>query len=224
MVGAFYKKVEDVLYTQRRPFGSDALNSDGIDRSGYVFSGITNGGEGRIYGAEAAAQLQLDPWVDSLNVPEWMGGFGVSGNVTLNNSKVTKPAIGTVPARRVRLPGTSDLVYNLGGYYEKYGLSLRLNYQFRSKWLDGVADDLAGGGDTYWYDDDELDFSARYAVNRNVELYVDGTNLLNNPGRRFSDPGSLLSATGFRTPSIEDYTIEWERFGRRYTAGVRVNF
>jgi TonB-dependent receptor len=224
MVGAFYKKVEDVLYTQRRPFGSDTLNSDGIDRSGYVFSGITNGGEGRIYGAEAAAQLQLDPWVDSLNVPEWMGGFGVSGNVTLNNSKVTKPAIGTVPARRVRLPGTSDLVYNLGGYYEKYGLSLRLNYQFRSKWLDGVADDLAGGGDTYWYDDDELDFSARYAVNRNVELYVDGTNLLNNPGRRFSDPSSLLSATGFRTPSIEDYTIEWERFGRRYTAGVRVNF
>jgi len=224
MAGVFYKKVEDVLYTQRRPFGSSALDSNGVDRSGYVFTGITNGGDGRIYGAEAAAQLQLDPWTQSLGLPAWVGGFGVSANVTLNDSKVTKPAVGAIPARKVRLPGTSDVVYNIGGYYEKYGLSLRLNYQFRSKWLDGIADDLAAAGDTYWDWDDELDFSARYAINRNVELYVDGSNLLNKPGRRFSDPGSLLTATGIPSPSIEDYTIEWERFGRRFTGGIRVNF
>ncbi|QIK78014.1 TonB-dependent receptor [Sphingomonas piscis] len=224
MAGVFYKKVKDVLYTQRRPFGSSALDSNGVDRSGFVFSGITNGGDGRIFGAEVAAQLQLDPWTESLGVPAWLGGFGVSGNVTFNDSKVTKPAIGAIPNRKVRLPGTSDLVYNIGSYYEKYGLSLRLNYQFRSKWLDGIADDLAAAGDTYWYDDDELDFSARYAINRNVEVYVDGSNLLNKPGRRFSDPGSLLRATGINSPNREDYTIEWERFGRRYTAGVRVNF
>ncbi len=50
-----------MCFTQRRTFGSDALNSGGIDRSGYAFSGITNGGTGRLFGMEAAAQMQLDP-------------------------------------------------------------------------------------------------------------------------------------------------------------------
>ncbi|MBV1686755.1 TonB-dependent receptor [Novosphingobium sp. G106] len=224
MIGAFYKKVKDVLYTTSRTFGSDALNSGGIDRSGYRFSGITNGGDGRIYGMEAAAQLQLEPWTDDLGLPDFMGGFGISANVTLNNSRVTKPATGAVAARKVRLPGTSDFVYNLGAYYEKYGLSLRLQYQNRGKWLDTVADTLADAGDTYWASDDELDFSARYAFTKNFEIYFDASNLLNHPGRRYSDPGNLLTATGIPSPSTTGQTIEWERFGRRYTGGIRINF
>jgi TonB-dependent receptor len=224
MLGAFYKKVEDVLYNQSRTFGSDALNSGGIDRSTYVFSGITNGGNGRIFGMEAAAQLQLEPWTDNLGLPEFMGGFGISANLTLNDSKVTKPASGTIPARKVRLPGTSDYVYNIGAYYEKYGLSLRLQYQNRSKWLDTIADTLVDAGDTYWDSDDELDFSARYAITRNIEVYFDASNLLNHPGRRFSDPASLLTASGIPTKSITSQTIEWERFGRRYSGGFRFNF
>lgn len=224
MVGVFYKKIEDVLYSQSRTFGSDALNSGGVDRSGYTFSGITNGGNGRVFGFEAAAQLQLEPWTESLGLPEWMGGFGVSANLTLNDSEVTKPAIGAVPDRKVRLPGTSDVVYNAGVYYEKYGLTLRLQYQRRSKWMDGIADDLTDAGDTYWDADDELDFSARYAFSKNFEIYFDASNLLNKPGRRFSDPGNLLRATGVNVPDTNIYTIEYERFGQRYTGGVRVTF
>lgn len=224
MAGVFYKKVEDVLYTQRRTFGSNALDSNGIDRSGYIFSGITNGGDGRVFGIEAAAQLQLEPWTENLGLPEWMGGFGLSANVTVNDSKVTKPAIGALPDRKVRLPGTSDLVYNAGVYYEKYGLSLRLQYQKRSKWLDGIVDDLADAGDTYWASDDEMDISARYAFSDNFEIYFDASNLLNKPGRRFSDPGNLLRASGVAAKDTSAYTIEWERFGRRYSGGVRVTF
>ena len=224
MVGAFYKKVKDVLYTQRRAFGSTALNSGGIDRSDYIFSGITNGGDGRVFGVEAAAQLQLEPWTENLGLPDWMGGFGITANVTLNDSKVTKPAIGIFPDRKVRLPGTSDMVYNAGVYYEKYGFSMRLQYQKRSKWLDGIADDLVDAGDTYWAADDELDFSARYAITRNFEIYFDASNLLNKPGRRFSDPGSLLRASGVPSKDISIYTIEYERFGRRFGGGVRVTF
>jgi TonB-dependent receptor len=230
MAGVFYKKVEDVLYSQRRTFNSDVLNSGGVDRSQYTFTGIANGGNGRIFGFEVAAQLQLEPWTEQIGLPDWMGGFGVSANLTFNDSEVTKPAIfkadGTisVPNRKVRLPGTSDWVYNLGAYYEKYGLSLRLQYQRRSTWLDGYADDLTDAGDTYWAADDELDFSARYAITKNFEVYFDASNLLNNPGRRYSEPGNLLTATGTPTPHTDIYTIEYERFGRRYAAGVRINF
>ncbi len=217
MLGTFYKKIEDVLYSSTRTFNSPSLNSDGRDRSGYIFSGLVNGGTGRIYGMEAAAQLQLEPWTQDLGMPDFLGGFGVSANVTLNNSKVD------INGRQMRLPGTSDFVYNIGGYYEKYGLSVRLQYQNRSKWLDSVGT-LADAGDTYWASDDELDFSARYAITKNFEIYFDASNLLNNPGRRFADPASLLSAAGTPTKSITNQTIEWERFGRRYTGGIRFTF
>jgi len=224
MAGVFYKEVQDVLYTQRRTFGSDALNTGGIDRSAYSFSGITNGGDGRIYGFEVAAQFQLEPWTADIGLPDWMGGFGITANATVNDSEVTKPAVGLIPARQIRLPGTSDLVYNLGGYYEKYGLSVRLQYQRRSTWMDGVADALTDAGDTYWAADDEMDFSARYAVTKNFEVYFDASNILNQPGRRYSEPGNLLTATGIATPFTDNQTIEWERFGPRYSAGIRVNF
>jgi TonB-dependent receptor len=224
MAGVFYKRVSDVLYRQSRIFNSDALNSDGIDRSGYVFSGITNGGNGYLKGVEAAAQLQLEPYTASMGLPEWMGGFGIRATATLNNSEVTKPAVGAIPARKLRLPGTSDEVYNFAVYYEKYGASVQLSYQKRSLWLDSFADDLTDAGDTYWAADDELDFSARYSVNENFEIYFDATNLLNNSGRRFSEPGNLLSATGLPSGFSDIQTIEWESFGRRYAAGLRFTF
>ena len=230
MLGAFYKKVEDVLYTSRRVFGSNALDSNNIDRSGYAFSGITNGGAGLVFGVEVAAQMQLDPYVSDLGLPDWMGGFGITANATYNDSEVTKPAIldaaGVIvsPERKVPLPGTSEVVYNVGAYYEKYGLSLRLQYQNRTNWADGFADNLDSAGDTYWANDDELDFSARYEVSKGIEVYFDAANLLNNPGRRFSDPSNILTAQGVPTPFSSRYTIEWERFGRRYSGGIRVNF
>ncbi len=238
-IGAYYRKVRDVLYIDRRTFASDALNFGGIDRSDYIFFGINNAGRGRIVGLEMAAQLQLDPWTEDLGLPEWMGGFGISANLTLNDSEVVKPGIRstiavapntnpvtfpTVPERKVRLPGTSDYVYNIGGYYEKYGFSARLQYQKRSAWLDGIANDEVDAGDTYWAADDELDFSMRYAITSNVEVYFDASNLLDNPGRRFAEPGNLLSAQGTPTAFQDNLTIEWERFGRRYSGGVRVTF
>ena len=230
MIGAFYKKVEDVLYTSRSTFGSNALDSNGVDRSGYAFSGITNGGSGSVRGVEAAAQFQLDPYVSDLGLPDWMGGFGITANATYNDSEVTKPAIldaaGVTisPERKVPLPGTSEVVYNVGAYYEKYGLSLRLQYQNRTAWADGFADNLDSAGDTYWAEDDELDFSARYEISNGIEIYFDAANLLNNPGRRYSDPSNILNAQGVSTPFTNRYTIEWERFGRRYSGGIRVNF
>ncbi|MCU0729763.1 MAG: TonB-dependent receptor, partial [Sphingopyxis sp.] len=203
-LGLFYKRAEDVLFDDSRTFNSDVLNFGGIDRSQYVLSTITNGGSGELYGLEAAIQLQLDPYTENLGLPDWMGGFGINTNVTLNQSRATAP-----DGSRIDLPGTSDVVLNIGGYYEKYGISLRLNYQYRSDWIDGFGP-AADGGNFFWAADDELDFSARYAVTPNFEVYFDASNLLNGAGRRY-----------VREPI---YTIEWERFGRRYTGGVRFTF
>jgi TonB-dependent receptor len=203
-VGLFYKHIEDVLFDQTRTFNSDALDSGGVDRSQYLFTTIGNGGKGYIMGAEIAVQTQLEPYTEALGLPDWMGGFGITTNFTFNDSEAETPNGGKVP-----LPGTSDIVYNIGGYYEKYGLSMRLNYQKRTQWLDGLGS-VADGGDFYWTTDDEMDFSARYAVTPNFEVYFDASNLLNQPGRRYVRE--------------KQFIIEWERFGRRYTGGVRFTF
>ena len=203
-IGVFYKQVKDVLFDDSRTFGLDVLNTGGVDRSQYTLNTLVNGGDGHIYGIEAAFQQQLEPYAEQLGLPAWLGGFGVTTNITLNRSSSTTPS-----GDKVSLPGTSDTVFNVGGYYEKYGLSLRLQYQVRTNWLDtlGAAVD---GGNQFWATDNELDFSARYAVTPNFEVYFDAANLINQPGRRY----------------VRDsrYTIEWERFGRRYTGGVRLNF
>lgn len=202
--GAYYKRLRDVLFDTTRTFNSDVLNANGVDRSQYLYSAIANGGTGSIIGIEGAIQQQLDPFVADLGLPDWMGGFGVQLNATLNRSRAETPDGG-----RVQLPGASDAVYNIGAYYEKYGFSARVQYQNRSRWLDDLGS-AADGGDFYWAKDDELDASLRYAVNRNVELFGNFSNLLNGPGRRY------VRETR--------YTIERESFGRRYQAGVRVNF
>ena len=124
----------------------------------------------------------------------------------------------------MRLPNTSDIIYNVGPYYENYGLSLKLSYRYRSEWVDELANDETDNGDIYWAADDELDFSARYAVSRNFEVYFDATNLLNKPGRRYSTPTDILRSKGIQAEKSDRNTIEWERFGRRYAGGVRFNF
>ncbi|WP_163473504.1 hypothetical protein, partial [Klebsiella michiganensis] len=88
-----------------------------------------NGGSGELYGIEGTFQQQLLPYAEQLNLPRWLGGFGVQANFTLNRGKATTPA-----GRQLQFPGASRLVYNIGGYYEMDGLSLRLNYQYRSPW------------------------------------------------------------------------------------------
>jgi outer membrane receptor protein involved in Fe transport len=145
-----------------------------------------------------------------------MGGFGISSNIVLNKTKVAKPAvfgpIGALfrPERNTPLPGTSDVTYNVGLYYEKYGLSLRAQYQRRSAWLDFVADTLVDGGDGYWRADAELDLSARYELRKGIEMLFDVANVLNGPGVRYvSNPRN---------------TVEYEKFGRRYVGGVRFTF
>ncbi len=204
-LGLYYKKLDDILFDVELPrFGSDVLNGDGIDRSGYQFSTIGNGGSGHIKGLEVAFSQPLEAVASSLGLPDWMGGFGVQANLTLNDAKATTPE-----GRKTDLPGASNLVYNASLYYEKYGLSTRISWQYRSDWLDSISSDLVVG-DNYWDRVGRLDFSLRYAVNKTAEIYFDANNLLDAPGIRYA-------GDRFRT-------TEHETFGPRYLVGVRLDF
>jgi TonB-dependent receptor len=216
--GVFYKDISDVLVQTAGVFGRDDLDRPGLDRSNYAFTSVGNGGGGNLKGFEIAYVDTAERLVQSFDGPEWMEGFGVNLTGTFTDSKVELPALGGVPARNIKLLGTSDAVYNLQATYEKYGLTVRLAYQYRTDWGQFIgAYRLINGavlpvdnGDVFWDGDEELDLSVRYQVNQNVEVYFDGVNLTNQGARRYGD------STAF--------PIEFEKFGARYIGGVRFNF
>lgn len=217
-LGVYYKDLKDTLFAQTGVFGRDTLNIGGVDRSGYAFSTLRNGGKGHLLGAEASIQQSIEPFLQDSNVPDWVKGFGIQANINLNDSEITVPSVGGVPTRKIPLIGSSDVAYNVSLYYERYNLSVRLAYQFRTPWGQSVGDyQVLNGktvpvnnGDIYWDDDEELDLSVRYQVTENFELTFDAANLTNDRGRRYGDTSA--------------FPIEFEKFGRRFIAGVNFTF
>jgi TonB-dependent receptor len=217
--GVYYKEVTDLLVNQVRTFGSDALDEPGFDRSGYEFSGTLNAGDGYIAGFELYLQQNASEIVERAGLPDWLGGFGFTGSLTVTESEFTLPGVSAdTPTRKQVIPGTSDYIYNVALSYEKYGLSARLAYQFRTAWISGIGTYRLvngrlvpdGNGDTWWDDDGEMDLSVRYQLTDNFELYLDGNNLTDEAGRRYADQ--------------PQYPIEYEKFGRRWLIGARFNF
>lgn len=141
----------------------------------YLINTPRNLGEARLKGVEASAQYFFD-WL-----PGPLAGIGAFGNFTYADSKVRTR---TDPLFNTQLIGVSKYNYNAGLIYEKYGVSFRAVYTFRSKWADGdntssvnirpidqavILDTVRPNG--------RLDFSFNYDVTKNVTVTLDGTNV-----------------------------------------------
>ena len=201
--GAFYKKIEDPLINVTTTVGTDELNFGGVDRSGYEFNTIGNGQEGFYQGIELAYAQQFDFLSERFGLPEWADGFGFNGNLTLVDSEITLDN-----GRDVPLEGSSDETYNASVYWENYGFSFRVNYQWRTRWINayGSSEEF----DRYWAALGRLSLGARYQVNDNLEWFFDANNLTDQFGRRINGDRSRV--------------YEIEGFGPRYLTGVRFNF
>ncbi len=199
-VAGFHRWVDDVLYGNTQAVGSDAFDAGGIDRSGYLLSSTFNGGRGRLYGVELNYQQQFT------FLPGILDGFGFQGNVTLLDG-----SFDTAERKDIRFPGTSNRIANASLYYEKFGLSARVSYQHRTRWLDTLGGlGLGGGGDEYRAGYDNVDVALRYAVTPNFSIYADLSNLTD----------AVYSAY----QGNESRPTEVEQIGRRYLGGVRFNF
>jgi len=195
--GVFYRKVTETLFDSLTRVSDTRYDSNGVTRTGYDYNTTLNGGDGRIYGAEFNLQTPLS------FLPERWNGFGVQANLALVGSRFSTP-----DGRRAAFPGTSKAMFNTSLYWDKHGVSARLSWQWRARWLDEVGDDSAS--DMWWQATRQLDLSVRYALNGHLTLFVDANNLTDEPGLRY------LGST--------DTPYEMEQFGRRYMAGVRVRF
>jgi TonB-dependent receptor len=193
----YYRNITNVLFDASTVVGDDRFNFGGVDRSDYQFNTTLNGNKGYLQGVELA---YTQPFTF---LPGALSGFGVQGSVTLVDGEVD------LGARKANFPGTSKWVVNGAVYYEKYGASLRLSYQYRSDY----ANDLAPGGsdaDLIWEAQKRVDFSARYDVNKYVTLFADINNLTDERGLVYQ--------------GTTERPYELEYFGRRFLFGVRLHY
>ncbi len=166
-IGGFYRGVDNVLYGARTKVTDETYDAGGIDRTGYDFVSTLNGSNGKLYGVELNYQQSFR------SLPAPFDGLGVSGNLALLDGQFDTPARKGAP-----FPGTSKTAVNTAISYEKYGVSARLTYQWRDDWADTLGGlGLGSGGDEFRKACGNLNLTLRYALNSNLTLFADASNL-----------------------------------------------
>jgi TonB-dependent receptor len=203
-VGAYHRKIDNVIYPATSTVDG-SLYAPGVIAAGTptTFNSFFNGDDGELTGFEVNF---LGTAEDVLPAP--FDGLGVSGNLTFVDSSFYAPDLGA----SYSLPGTSDTVYNASVFYEKFGLSARINYQYRDAWLSTTENDSLS---EYWGETERVDASIRYTIPQ--QFYgSDVTFALN--GNNLTDEKDLRYVNTAATPN------QYEGFGRRWVASVRLDF
>ena len=193
----FSRFVDNVIYT-------DVQNVDGAIYGGqagetWELSGPVNGSDGKITGIELNLIAMAEDFVPALM------GWGISVNATFVESEFQ-----TIQGDTLDLPGTSDLIYNASLFYEDYGLSARLNYQYRDEWISPIEDPSE-----YWGEQSRLDFIVQYILPEDLTgpvsatLYFNANNLTDETDLRYAGNNTVNQS---------------ESYGRRFLVGLRLSY
>lgn len=207
-VGLFYKDIQDAIFGAT--FDIDEVPGD-IDLSNLP-SELLNGDDsdtGEI--GEIGTFINVDNsevwgvefnYVQSLeDVNPALEGFLISANLTLTDSESTLPE-----GRKVRFLNQADTVWNVALGYDRGPWDLRISANYRGNNLDELIDE-----DLDRTIDDRLlvEASAKYSVNDNLQIYLEGKNLTDEPEYYyFGDENRLMQYDEFGTSWI---------LGARYT-------
>lgn len=199
--GAFYRHISDVIYADSTTVdGGFYLESAAGEEWDLV--GFVNGRDGEVSGLEfnfigSASDLLPTPF----------DGFGVSANLSLLDSEFE-----TNSGASFSLPGTSDMIFNASIFYENFGLSVRVNYQYRDAWLSTTENDSLG---EYWDEQERVDLSARYLL----PLHPAGTDLT-----VFVNANNLTDEIDVRYIETPATPNQVEGYGRYWVAGLRLDY
>ena len=195
-VAAFYKHLDDPIFAA------------GLNRAG-TFGGVTfsnalvtqpiNAQSAELYGVEANLQTQLH------FLPSPLDGLGVSGNFTYTDGSARG-----VSNRADKVPNflQSKYIGTAQIFYEKYGLTARLAYTYRSAYLDTLGDSTAT--DQYTGENNSLDARIGFSPVKAYTLFVEASNLLDSPWRRYQ--------------AVKTQVIENERYRQSFRVGVQLAF
>jgi TonB-dependent receptor len=232
-VDFFYKKLNgSIAYGEF----TRSFTNNGVTENVTVRGPRNAAGGGSLSGVEVAYQTFFD------FLPGLWSGLGLQVNYThtiehgINNSNLaTEPGYaaggtigfggglqvnGTVIDSH-RLAGISDDAYNVIGLYEKGPVAMRLAYNWRSDFLSNNLDCCIGL--PMWQKGAGfLDGSVRFQVSPQIELSLEGSNLLNTTTvfqqQVFGDSKATPGAAPVKIDS------SWIRSDRRFQFGVRFKY
>ena len=202
-VTGFYKQVDNFVTTGN----ISACVPDGTTAGCSVGNIQTqvNGGSGKIYGAELAAQYS------------WESGFGVQANYTRSNSDTTQ---NTSIENNLPIPGVPKNSFNVVGYFERAGFSARLAYAWRDVALNSnfvgsffTFQDLNGNPKTYAIYQapyGELDGQLEYDFGDHVGVLLSAVNITNEKQHTYLQ--------------WKDEPFTYDDNGRRLFFGVKARF
>ncbi len=172
----FYKSLSNVIYNTRSI----------VDYNGerYELYQPENSENGMLAGFEIGISRRLT------KLPGFLSGFGVEFNYTYTKSEMDVPKysiddLGNVTKTTTKeaLPNQSKNIFNVGLFYEKNKLSVRVAGNYKGAALAVVQ----GNPENYrWYDKNfTLDLTASYNITNKIKLYIEINNLTNEPLRYY---------------------------------------
>ncbi|MCU7373916.1 TonB-dependent receptor [Paucibacter sp. O1-1] len=137
---------------------------------------------------------------------QWQQPFGQSGFGTVVNYTFTDAKAGAVAGQpRLNVLGNSRDQFNISGYYERHGISLRVSYNYRSK----SYGDVQMGGQVVNGDYGQWDASASWDISPKLALYASAVNINNEV---------------IRANTADGLPIGVYENGARYSIGLRAKF
>ncbi|WP_420145720.1 TonB-dependent receptor [Sphingobium sp.] len=191
-VGGFYKDLSDFLELQTLP----------VERFGRIFQDTRtrNGQSGKIKGVEVGGQYSFDA------LGGFASGFGVTGNYTYVSSSAKRDqALNDYPCG---YNGLSPHSANGSVFFENYGLSARVSYNWRSDYLRNCRDSQSRPRNRSSYG--QWDFNISYDLTPNFQVYLQGVNVTNEKVNEWS--------------AVKDRFLLLQDTGARYNFGVRAKF
>jgi TonB-dependent receptor len=195
--GVFHKEIDNPIYpiTNRLT----AVTYGGVTYAQADVSTQVNADKETISGVEFNVQTQFT------FLPGVLNGFGVSANYAhvWGHAKAPSVRAGDIP-----LGFQSSDIGNVQIFYEKYGLSARLAFNYRSSYLDTLT--KAAATDQFTDGNGQLDLHVGYQIMPQVTVFGDASNLTDAPWRRF------VGSTPF--------LVEREHYGPLFRGGVQLHF
>jgi iron complex outermembrane receptor protein len=232
-VAGFYKDLDTYIFTQRELFDFSGLplppTSANIP-AGVIISPIgqishpANGKGGSLKGVEISGALELGKLWRPLD------GFGAIASFSRTLSDLHPLAANEAgdngdEIRSTRIPGLSGKVYNLTGYFEKFGFQARASYRYRSAFKGEVTQLFAVRGVTEILADKQLDAQVGYTFQEGtrlsgLSLLLQVNNLTNSPYRtRLGVDGG-----GVRTEDGSFLPETYEEYGRDVLLGFSYHY
>lgn len=195
--GVFYKRVSDYIVNHVSRDAYQTYENAKITRP-------TNAFDADLFGVEVGYQRDFSFIAPSLKC------VGFYGNYTYTHSNVTKSVFGNKDEQA--LPGSPEHMANASLYFDKWGLNVRLSYNFTSAFQDDEEYEEESRLRRYYDKTNYLDLNASYTWGKKCKytVFASANNLLNQPLRYYQ-------GTSERTMQVEYY-------GARVNAGFKIAF